>query len=264
MSWNVYKTAFGLSLQRQMAYRTDFVFAKIRDFIVFASLLFLYGAIPAGIGSYSQGEMQTYIFVAAMLTNVVFNLDTEKMANEIADGDVAKYLLKPLSFFGYWISTSAARRVMYIGTGVIFVLVLRMVFLSSAFFIQTNPGAWMLFIILFIGGTILSQLIAFLGAFIAFWVVKSHGIRWVIHMLIQFFSGLLIPIDALPSWMSQLVYLTPFPFLVSAPVNAYLGRLQGQQAVTALIIEVAWIAILLCAVYGVWSLGLKKYDAYGR
>lgn len=267
--WNmsalgVYRRGFSLALSRELVYRVNFLLGRVREFIVYGSLLFLFQAIPQGLGRYTSEQAMSYLLISSLLSAPLFVYGMHMMAGEIADGDFTNYLLRPLNYFGYWASRLLASRALLFFGGLIELFILILLFAQGKFFIQTAGIAWVQVIVLFIGSLILVQLIDFIGALLSFWTNRGHGPRWMMTIFIQLLSGAYLPLDLIPPFIKRLLFLSPFPTMIYGPVKAYLGQLSPHECWILLLTQWIWILFFGVSVFILWKRGVRIYEAYGR
>lgn len=259
-----YLAAFRLALSREFVYRTNFLVGRLRALLVYIAIIYLYLAIPEGVGSYSQDELLTYIVLGTVFAAVIFYDSMERIAYEIVEGDLANFLLRPISYFGYWFARNSAVRLVLIVSGFLEAGLMLTLFPKTAFFVQQDIVHVLQAIVLLAGAVIAVQLINFLGGMTAFWAHRSFGPRWLILTMTRFASGAIIPIDVFPAWITAAAFATPFPFLIFVPMQAYFGLLSPEMFVQALLMQWAWIGALGVLLTVLWRFGVKHYAAAGR
>ncbi len=259
-----YKKSFVLAWSTYLSYRVNFVVGRLREFVVYGAMLLLYSALPQGSGNYTQPELLTYTLVSSLLGSAAFIYGMASIADEINWGDLTNYLLRPINYFGYWVSQLLAQRSLLLIGGFLQLTLLLWLFSSQTFVFQTNPFVLLQTMILYLGSLALIQTFDFIGGLFSFWTNKGHGMRWLIMIFIQFLSGSYIPLDTLPGPIHTILAWTPFPSLLFAPLQAYLGRLTPLAWIQTVAIQWLWIGIAVLTVRLLWRRGLKTYGAYGR
>lgn len=259
-----WRRGFHLALSRELLYRLNFVLGRVREFVVFGTLLFVFQALPQGSGGYTQPELLSYVLLCTLLSGPLFVYGMHQMANEITEGEFTNYLLRPLSYFGYWSARTLASRVLLGGAGVIALTILLVCFRHHAFFWQPNPWGWIQCSILFLGSLLLVQLLDFIGTSFSFWMPRAHGPRWMITILIQLLSGALIPLDLLPMAIKNTLVNLPFAYILYGPIKVWIHPLPFAEFLSLLLKQWTWIAVGALALSFVWRKGVKRYEAYGR
>jgi len=77
------------------------------------------------------------------------------------------------------------------------------------------------------------------------------------------FSGIIVPLPFLPSWLQRASSLMPFRGLIDTPLRIYLGQLHGSEAFTALALQGVWLIVLIVIGRVVMSRGLRRLVAQG-
>lgn len=256
-----YKKSFALAWSTQLSYRVNFFVGRLREFVVYGAMLLLYSALPQGSGVYSQKELLTYALIGSLFP---FVYGMHAMAEEISSGDLTNYLLRPINYFGYCISSILAQRSLLLLGSLLQLGLMVAIFSPDAFAFQTRIQPLAQFAVLAIGSLILLQGFDFIGGLFSFWTNKGHGMRWLITIFIQFLSGSYIPLDTFPPFVRGILAWTPFPSLLFAPLKAYLGHVGTLEWLRILIVQWCWIGAFILIVHILWKRGLRTYGAYGR
>ncbi len=73
----------------------------------------------------------------------------------------------------------------------------------------------------------------------------------------------MIPLDWLPSPISEWVQYLPFKYLAYLPAAIMLGRFSQEELMNELSIEFGWILVLLLLNRIAFSRGVRRYGAFG-
>lgn len=263
MSMGVYSTAFRLAMARELMYRANFVFGRLRALVIFCALIFVFRVFGQHTTLYTQQELSTYVILAGAMYMVFFVYTMDSIANEIVDGDLINYLLRPIHYFFYWFCRIGAMRALNIlaaVAGLAFIIIAT----SSSFLFQSDAYALIQFAVLLVGALAIITLIDFLAGCLSFWTYRSFGPRFLAMIGIQFMSGAYSPLDLFPHWIQAIYFTTPFPSIVFVPISAYLGRMQVSEFLGALGMQLAWICILGMLLILLWKRGIRTYEAIGR
>src|SRR2546422_534816 len=98
---------------------------------------------------------------------------------------------------------------------------------------------------------------------LAFWVLEVSTFIFILFALEYVAGGHLFPLDILPPIMSQVLYLTPFPYQMFFPVSVYLGKTTGAALWQGLVMQALWVAVMYGVARFVWRRGIRKYAAFG-
>lgn len=254
------------TFEEYLVYRVNFLMWRVRNILGLLTGYFLIKAIFTEgrvIYGYDLEKILTYIFTVSILRAIIFASRTVDLAGVINSGDLTNYLTKPISTLKVWFTRDIADKALNIGFCLTEVGLI-IYFLKPPFFIQTNPVKILAFIASAFLAILLYFLINFLIGLIGFWTPEVWAPRFIFTILLDFFSGGVIPLDVLPSPVYKLFQLTPFPYLLFNPINIWLGRASLLGAFASLAIVVFWIGIFYLIVQLVWQKGLRIYSAEGR
>ncbi len=257
-----YSMAYRLALSRALVFRSNLFLGAVNVLIWFGTLILLYRSLGGSIGSYTTAELVTYILGTSFLGATFLSNISEQIADEIVEGDLVNYLLRPINYFCYWISRALAVRTILCVIALVEIIFLARIF-SSDVIIQRDPVILLQTAVLFLGSLILITLFDFIAASFSFWAERNFGGRWLFMICIRFLSGAALPIAVMPGWAQTLFYATPFPSLIAAPVETYLGHRPDMFFVQTLVIQWAWILVSTATLTLLWKKGIKSYAAYG-
>jgi ABC-2 type transport system permease protein len=122
-------------------------------------------------------------------------------------------------------------------------------------------------VLVFIPALLLAWLLRFFWgywlALLAFWAARADALLAVQDSLIFLLAGQVAPIALLPDALQIAAKVLPFRYMVSFPVEVFVGQLNPIELVTGLAIQIAWLlaAVGLSAV--MWRAGVRRYSAVG-
>ena len=82
-------------------------------------------------------------------------------------------------------------------------------------------------------------------------------------MVINFFSGQLIPIDFFPAALKNALDYLPFSGMSYTPVMIYLGKYSTNQIIFSIGVQVVWIGILYILYKILWAKAIKRVTVLG-
>jgi ABC-2 type transport system permease protein len=271
MSLRPYLAGFRLALSQELIHRGNFFVGKAREFLFFGALLLVFQKLPHGLGHWSQAQLFTYTIISALVSSQIVTQGTNTIANEIADGDLTNFLLRPMSYLGYCLSRILAARALSVFGGLISITILLLIFpnihltiaASSPFSVLDARHSILFASLLFLGSLALMQLIDFIAGLLSFWTDRAYGPRFLTLILVQFCSGAYLPIDTLPPTVQKVLHATPFPSLIYAPVATLIDGV-SIQTTQALKTQLVWMCILGIILAIIWRQGVRSYAAYGK
>ncbi len=264
-SMNKYTTLFGLSWQKQLEVRSDFIFERARSIAILLSLYFLWTTLlknQTDLLGYSREHLLTYVLLMTLLRAWVLGCVTDRIPGEIAKGKISELLLRPISQIGFWATQDIASKSLNMVFACVEVLIFSLV-MSSPFFRPLHGITWLWFTLSVLGGMVIYFQISYLLGVLGFWTSDSWGPRFCFETILEFCAGAYFPIDMLPAAARQALVHLPFPYLIYYPVSIYLERVSASEIVSCFVHQIFWIAALSVGVSVFWRAGLRRYAAEG-
>ena len=262
----MYFRVFANTWGETLSYRLNFIMWRFRVVLQLLTMFFLWSAVipkSSSLFGYSQAEMLTYILGTSLMTSIVLATRSSEIGDQINNGALSNFLIKPMSYIKYWFARDLGDKAMNLTFSVIEIAILIAIF-HPPLVLQTNP--------MFLGFTVLAALISMtmffffnylLGLF-GFWSNEIWGPRFIFWILINFFAGSLFPLDILPASVFEVLKFLPFTYLLYFPLKIYLGSYGLYTILEGLLISLLWTGALYICVKIVWNKGLKMYGAQGR
>ena len=183
-------------------------------------------------------------------------------SQQIREGKIDHYLTKPVSFFSQVLLTDLG--------GKFFYLLFSMPFwLSALFILNQHQGLNFAlsatnityFILLLSFGYIVDFFMAFITTTLTFWFEGAEGLQHFKWISISLFSGAMIPVAFMPSWLKNLTQLLPFKYIYAVPIGIIQGfyKLQPVDVIYAC----SFICFLGLVTKILWSRAAYKYASAG-
>lgn len=261
-----YRHVFLVGLQSNLVYRGNFLIRGGFSFIHLCAVLILWGAAYAGvrhIGGFTVGQTITYFVLLLVLQFFIgaFNEDYQ-IGEEIRNGLINQFLLKPINYYGYRLSMFAAARCVS-GLLVLVPLAVALPFFYDQ--LAAPAGAWRL--ALGLPALALSALIQFTIAYcfglLAFWFLEIQGFVILSYAIETLLGGQIFPLDLLPPAIFHALKFVPFYYQAYFPAAILTGRLGRAAALEGLVLEAVWVLLLLALARGLWRSGLRRHTAVG-
>lgn len=261
----LYLHIFSVTLGEYFAYRMNFLLWRLRAFFSLLIRYYLWLAIyesAQSIFGYSESQMLTYVLLSTIVSSFVLATRTPDLAGQILNGDVINFLLKPFSFFGYFLTRDFVDKVLNFVFSIVEVWVLYLI-VKPQIVINADPTMWFFLALLTLLGCLIAFNINMLISFIAFWSPEVWAPRFIFYILVAFFSGSFFPLDILPTPIYNILLATPFPYFYFIPSKIYLG-FTGTEMALYVGATVLWTALSTFFMIWVWRKGLMGYSFYGR
>lgn len=264
---NKYRAAFAVGLQSNLVYRANFA---IRGFFSFFHLIVVfilwtaaYSGSPA-IGGFSFAQTFTY-FVALIVVQFMigaFNEDYQ-ISEEIRNGLINQFLLKPVNYFGYRFSIYLSARVV---SGLLILLPLVLFYPLLKDHLALPLDAWR--VGLGLPALVMSAFIQFGIAYcfglMSFWFLEIQGLVVLSMAIESVLGGQIFPLDLMPDWLFRLSHYLPYYYQMYFPVAIFTGRLNDPAAALAgLGLQACWVVIILTIGQLLWRRGLRLHTAVG-
>ncbi len=263
---NKYRHAFLIGLQSNLVYRLNFAVRGFFSLFHLGVVFILWGAAYAGtpqIGGFALAQTITYFVMLIVLEFFIgaFNEDYQ-ISEEIRNGLINQFLLKPINYFGYRFSIYAAARLVS-GALIVVPLLIAMPLIRGYL---TFPHEWWRLGVGLVA-TAMSGIIQFSIAYafglLTFWFLEIQGFVILSMAIESVLGGQMFPLDLLPPWVFHIAQLLPFYYQTYFPAAIFTGRLDWHGAMSGLVIEAGWVAFVLCANNVLWRRGLRRHTAVG-
>lgn len=213
------------------------------------------------INGYNMRETLVYIAIANIFY-LLLKVDGFGIPSEIRQGDLNKYLVRPIPYLQYRFFDMIGSRFTFVLLNVIPLCVITIVlnFLNIFTFSILLFGILSAILFIFIG-LIINFLLDTLIGLCAFWLDQVIFLFIVKEILLWLFSGKLLPLDFAPEGLRKVIMVLPFKFLSYYPTSLFMGK--NQFDFIEIIIALGWILGLYILLQIIWKKGIKEYAGYG-
>ena len=261
-----YVFVYLLGLQSGLVYRWNFILRGMFSLVHLTVVFVLWGAIFLGqetIGGFDVRQTMTYFVALLALQFMIgaFNEDSQ-ISEEIRNGMINQFLLKPINYYAYRISQFVAARSV---SGVIVLLPLAVAFpiIGDQLVFPTELWRLGLGVPALVMSAVLQFTIAFCFGMLSFWFLEIHGFVILSYAIESLLGGQIFPLDLMPAPVFAVAKLLPFAYQMYFPAAILTGRIGYEDALSGLAIEACWVVLLLMLARLLWSRGLHKHTAVG-
>jgi ABC-2 type transport system permease protein len=247
-----------------LAYRTNYYSGILIYSINIGAYYFLWSAIYGDkpeIQGLSVLQMTTYVAVAWMARAFYFNNIDREIANEIKEGKVAIEMIRPYNYLGMKTMQGLGEgifRLLFFSVPGMFIVALIFPISFSA-----NLSTWMFFFISLVFSFIINTQINLLTGIMTFFLFNNSGLIRAKRVVIDLFSGLLLPISFYPVWAQSVMTYLPFQSISYVPSMIFTEGFVGQEIFNAVMLQAIWAFILLIPIRLLWSLAKKQLIVQG-
>jgi ABC-2 type transport system permease protein len=258
-----------ISLVERLVYRADFIVSTIFRFLPLVTSFLLWDAVFEGSGKKDLSGFDRRQMIAYLLMVQISRMFSSMpglaggIARDIRDGNLKKYLLQPIDMIAYLLSYRGAHKMAYIATsalpyGLLFFLC-RDVFDGLSNPIMTLLAYAASLALAFVIGFFFEATIGMIG----FWFLEVTSFLYIINTLNFFVSGHMFPLDLLPPFWSDLLQMLPFQYLAYFPAMVLLEMKPPEEIAVGLLMELFWAVLFIVLARVLYSVGLRRYSAYG-
>ncbi|XEC93885.1 ABC transporter permease [Paenibacillus tarimensis] len=236
-----------------LAYRVNYYSGIIIYAINIGAYYFLWQAIYGDqptLAGFTVAQMTTYVAVSWMARAFYFNNLDREIANEIRDGSVAIQFIRPYSYLlvkmMQGLGEGLFRLLLFMVPGMVVVCLIFPVKLPA------DPLVWALYLIMLAFSFLINTQINMLTGLFAFFVENNEGMMRMKRVMVDLFSGVVVPISFFPGWLEAVMQWLPFQAITYLPSSVFTGRTEGSEAFGVLGLQLIWFAVLLLPIWWVW------------
>lgn len=245
------------------AYRFDHFMSILNTCLQIFIFWGIYQALYGG-RSEVDGITMTMVstsFILSMGLKAVFYVDDYFLPSKVWDGSIANEFLRPVSFRGRMLAENIGNAIF----NVIFHFLPAL--LISVLLIEICPPESAGMTVCFLFSTILGYgvlwTISFAVQAAAFWAINIWSLATLKDVLINIFSGTMIPLWFMPEWIYEALKITPFPYIYFTPVQIYLGQLSYTEIAQQCMLQLIWILLIYLLGTLLFKKGQKKLVVQG-
>jgi len=261
-----YRQAFLVGLQSNLVYRWNFAVRGFFSLFHLAVVFILWGAAFEGVGDIGGFDLRqtlTYFVTLLILQFFIsaFNEDYQ-ISEEIRNGLINQFLLKPINYFLYRFSIFVAARL--VSGGLIFLpLLVAMPFIHEYLTFPTEGWRFAIGIPAVLLSALIQFSIAYSFGMLTFWFLEIQGFVILSMAIESLLGGQVFPLDLLPAWMFRITQFLPFYYQMYFPGAIFTGRIDQSTAMEGIVIQIFWVVALLALNQLLWRRGLRLHTAVG-
>lgn len=247
-----------------LAYRTNYYSGILIYSINIGAYYFLWTAIygeQESIQGLSVLQMTTYVAVAWMARAFYFNNIDREIALEIKEGKVAIEMIRPYNYLFMKVMQGLGEgifRLLFFSVPGMFIILLIFPLQFSA-----QLSVWLLFAVSIIFSFIINTQINLLTGTLAFFLFNNEGLIRAKRVVIDLFSGLILPISFYPIWAQSIMDYLPFQAISYIPSMIFTEGFTGSAVSEALLFQVMWVLLLMVPIQALWWIARRKLVVQG-
>lgn len=257
-----YPTLLRIYWARTLEYRVQILIWILSGAVPLVMLaVWLSLAQEGPIGSFDAGTFVGYYLAAIFLRRMTGVWIIWDLSRDIRTGGLSARLLRPLHPLHYDLARTLASRplqALLVGPPIALALWLypgRQLDLSALNLLQVAAATGM--------ALLLEFFFQYAIGLTAFWTSQAVAFHEVWFFIKALGSGYVIPLALMPEGVRRLLDWTPFPMMLSFPLEMLLGRLSPEQVARGFLVQSLWLLFAVLLVAGLWRQGIRRYEAFG-
>ncbi len=257
-----YPTLLRIYWARTLEYRVQILIWILSGAVPLVMLaVWLSMAQEGPIGSFDAGTFVGYYLAAIFLRRMTGVWIVWDLNRDIRTGGLSARLLRPLHPIHYDLARTLASRplqALLVGPPI-----------AIALYLYPGPQLDLapINLIRVAAATFLALLLEFFFQYAigltAFWTSQAVAFHEVWFFIKALGSGYVIPLALMPEGIQQLLRWTPFPLVLSFPLEMLLGRLPPDRILQGFVAQGLWLALAVALVTVLWRVGIRRYEAFG-
>ncbi len=247
-----------------LAYRVNYYSGILIYTLNIGVNYFTWKAIYGGdesLGGFTGAQMTTYVAVSWMARAFYFNNLDREISSDIRDGNIAIQFIRPYNYV-------LVKMMQGLGEGLFRFLMLMIPGMAIAMLLfpvqlPTELSAWAGFLTMLFFSFLINSQINVLTGLSAFFVENNEGVMRMKRVIVDLFSGLIVPISLFPGWLARVLEVLPFQAITYLPGSVFTGRVQGTGIWNVLGIQVFWFLLLLVPIIALNRAARKRLFVQG-
>ncbi len=213
------------------------------------------------LGGFTATQMTSYVAVSWMARAFYFNNLDREISTDIRDGSIAIQFIRPYNYV-------LVKMMQGLGEGMFRFLLFMIPGMAIAMLLfpvqlPTAPSAWAGFLVMLFFSFLINSQINIITGLSAFFVENNEGMMRMKRVIVDLFSGLIVPISLFPNWLSSVLEVLPFQAITYLPGSVFTGRVQGGGIWNVLGIQIIWFLVLLIPIVWLYHAARQRLFVQG-
>lgn len=261
-----YRHVYFVGLQSNIVYRWNFAIRGMFSLFSLAAVFILWGAAYQGvaqIGGFDVNQTLTYFVILFVLQFLVgaFNEDYQ-ISEEIRNGLINQFLLKPVNYFAYRFSIFAAARTVS-GALVFLPLLAALPVIHENLTLSIDLNRFALAVPAVVMAAFIQFTIAYCFGMLTFWFLDIQGFIILSFAIETLLGGQMFPLDLMPAAIFKIAQFLPFYYQMYFPAAIITGRIDATLIAEGLALQAFWALALFGLAHLLWRRGLRHHTAVG-
>ena len=262
-----YLSYFRSELLTKLQYRTA-AFAGIATQFFWG---IIYALIYTAFYSYTNidtiniNELMSYVWLnQAFIMIIYLSIKDPEINESIISGTVGYELCKPYDLYVWWFIKILSKRYASTMLRCLPILIFS-IFLPAPYNLSLPNSllSLLLFFITLILGSFVIVAINMIVQIITFYTYQDKGVTSIVYSLGGLFSGFYLPLPLLPKVLVRIADFLPFRFIGDLSFRIYSGNIDINTGLQCILIQIAWIIVLIIIGEILLKFTLKKVSIQG-
>jgi len=211
------------------------------------------------MNGFSLSELNLYYLLSPLLLKIMSGENIGFMSRDIYEGGLNKYLIYPLSFFHFKISTFLTYSFFYL-----FQLIILIAF--CYFYFDWSFGtSQLLGLILILFSTLAYFLLLSMIEQISFWADNIWSLGVIVRFTASFLGGGFLPLIFFPPFFQKIILILPFQSMLSSPLLLLMNKTIDPLPFffDSLLVLLWWIIFFTFFNFLIWKKAQYRYTGIG-
>jgi ABC-2 type transport system permease protein len=216
---------------------------------------------------YSKPELLGYYVLVLFLSTFNGWYVFGAIAQQISEGDILPYMLRPTSYLKAWFAIEAGFKLIstiIFLVGTIAITAIFLYFKAPISFPQLSLTDLLIFLPSIVCGILTTFLFTYMLGLLAFWFTEVQFVDYIYFTIVPFLSGDIVPLTFFPSFIQKMNVFLPFRYQMSFSLEILFHKIQGPDIAFGYLISFLWISVLFLLTKVAWKNGTKAYMAFGQ
>lgn len=261
-------------MMQEMAYKAGLFIWMLITALQLVCIVFLWVAVYANavtpvINGFTFKEVIVYFIITNIFAFMCLENETMYGINEeIKDGTIAISFIKPISYrlrFLFRTFGTCLFRLLIMGIPTLtvsFIIFIKMGYLTIASIAEFTAHI-ALFLIAMIFAVALFDTVNYICGVLCFYTTAAWGLNFTKNVIVNFFSGVLLPLSFFPGKMAKIAEILPFAGLSQNPVFILISRVDINTSFVMIGKEIMWFIIFEIIAKILFNHASKKVTVQG-
>jgi ABC-2 type transport system permease protein len=260
-----YLETIKILFKSQLAYRFDIllniVFSVSKIILAYVLWSAVYGK-QNEVAGFTFNAMMSYYIISSFMAQLNQATSTGwRISAEIRDGLFSKYMVRPMSIFGYFSAHTTGVALFFFSFNLLAAVLWSFLFGVDIVLTASLQEILIAVGLILLGLLFMMQLNYYIGI-LAFKFLETHLFMMIKDNILEFVAGTFIPLALLSEKILTVMKYFPFYYVTYLPTMVLLGR-NGNEAPTGLFVLAVWNLFFWALNAVTWKKLRIQYDGVG-